>query len=268
MDRNERIVAAARRVAKLQVDATRLAAQAAMAEVNRRNLLNSSICVENVARTCETGYREICRTSAIAVAEIEGELAPHHAVRLGEILREYQAQVLGIYQQRASRSGIKQRVDTRRADLQKVLDEILKGTIDDFEIGIAGGVNVKKQKAVVSIDNRGGTGQFAVYSPHASQAVGYDQMSSGTIDLAALLDLLRQIRDEVAERGVASDTRVKIEDAILNVEREAQLPAPDRNRVFRLLRAVGTRAEQFGISIAANLVTAYLETKGLSLNGG
>ena len=196
MDRDEKIAAAARRAAKLEVEATRrAAAQAAVAEVNRRGLLSSSMCVENVAQMCESGYRKISHAAANVVAEIEGEDAPQHTGRLDEILREFQAQVLGIYQQHASRSGIKQRVENRRADVQRVLDEILKETVADLELGIAGGVNVRKRKSGVSIDNRGGSGQFIFDSPNALQVVGRDQASSGSIDRAALRDLLGQVRE-------------------------------------------------------------------------
>lgn len=189
MDRDEKIAAAARRAAKLEVEATRRAAQAAVAEVS------SSMCVENVAQMCESGYRKISHAAANVVAEIEGEDAPQHTGRLDEILREFQAQVLGIYQQHASRSGIKQRVENRRADVQRVLDEILKETVADLELGIAGGVNVRKRKSGVSIDNRGGSGQFIFDSPNALQVVGRDQASSGSIDRAALRDLLGQVRE-------------------------------------------------------------------------
>jgi hypothetical protein len=259
MDRNEKVAAAALRAARLKAKETRQAAQAVVADLNRRNLLPSSICVENVARACESGYREICHAAAVVVAEIEGEHAPRHAMRLTETLRELQAEVLGIYQEHASKSGMKPRVDSRRVDLQKTLDEILKGTVADLELGIAGGVNVRKQKSSVSIDNRGGSGQFIFDSPNASQIVGRDQVSSGSIHPPALMELLRQIREDVAKLEVAPEAKAEIDDALISAEREIASPTSDSHRTLRLLRALGTRLEQVGIGVAATLVASYLQ---------
>ena len=143
------------------------------------------MCVDNVAQECELGYGETCHTAAVTIAEIEGENASQHVPRFIDILRELQVQVLGIYQQHASKSGMKQRVDSRRVDLQETLDELLGGAVADLELGIAGGMNVMKQKSPVSIDNRGGSGQFIFDSPNASQVIGRDQASSGGIASAA-----------------------------------------------------------------------------------
>jgi hypothetical protein len=262
MNLDDKVVAAALRAAKLKVEATRQAARAAVADLNRRNMLRSSMCVENVAQACEFGYREICHATAVVVAEIEGEYALRHTTQLTGALRELQAQVLGIYQQHASASGMKQLVDSRQVDLQRALDETLKGVVADLELGIAGGVNVRKQKSGVSIDNRGGSGQFIFDSPNASQVVGRDQASNGSVDSAALIDLLRQIREEVAKVEVVPEARAEIEDALVNAEREIASPTPDANRTLRLVRALGTRLEQFGISVASSLVASYLQSLG------
>jgi hypothetical protein len=267
MDRNERIAASVRRAAKLKVEATRRDAQTAMYDAARRGILHSSMHVENVERTCVAGYREICQAAAVVIAEIEGADAPQHAARLDEILREAQADLLEIFHQHASpgRSGghMKQFVDTRRPYLREVLDQSLQGTVADLELGIAGGVNVMKQKSGVSIDNRGGSAQVIVDSPNASQTVGRDQMSSGSIDPAAIMELLREVRDEVAKVEVAPDARDEIQDAIVNAEREVASPTPDSSRTLRLLWALSTRLEQFGIGVAASLLAAYLQAKRL-----
>jgi hypothetical protein len=259
---NEKVAAAALRAAKLKVEATRQAARAVVVDLNRRNVLRSSVCVEKVAQAVESGYREICHAAAVAVAEIEGEHAPRHSANLTETLRELQPQVLEIYQQHASASGMKQRVDSRRVEIQKALDEMMKGTVADLELGIAGGVNIRKQKSGVSIDNRGGSGQFIFDSPKASQVIGRDQVSSGNIDPRPVMDLLRQVREEVAKLEVVPEARAEIEDALVNAEREIAWLTPDSNRTLRLLRALGTRLEQVGIGVAASLVASYLQGVG------
>ena len=256
------VAAAALRAAKPKVDATRQAAQAVVADLNRRNFLRSSVCIENVAQACEFGYREICFAAAVIVAEIEVERGPRHATSLTEALRELQTQVLAIYQQYASKSGMKPRVDARRVDLQKALDEILKGAVADLEFGMAGGVTPKRQKSGVSIDDRGGSGQFIFDRPNPSQLVGCDRASSGSIDPAALMDLFRQVREEVAKVEVVPEAGAEIEDAVVNAEREMASPTPDSKRTFRLLRALGTRLEQFGIGVASSLVASYLRGHG------
>ena len=220
------------------------------------------MCIENVAQACKSGYREICSAAAVIVAEIEVERGPGHATSLTDALRELQAQVLAIYQQYASKSGMKPRVEGRRVDLQKALDEILQGAVADLELGRAGGGTPKRQKSGVSIDDRGGSGQLIVDSPNALSIVGCDQASSGSIDPAALMDLFRQVRAEVAKVEVVPEARDEIEDAVVNAEREIASPTPDAKRTFRLLRALGTRLEQFGISIAASLVAPYLRGHG------
>jgi hypothetical protein len=267
MDRNDKIAASARRAANLKVEATRCKAQAAMFDAARRNILRSSINVQNVERACVAGYHEMCEAAAVAITEIEGAEAPQHASRLDEILRALQADVLEIFHQHASpgRSGgyMKQYVDARRPRLREALDQILMGTVADFELGIAGGANVNKQKSGVSIDNRGGSAQVIIDSPNASQTVGRDQTSSVGIDPPAVVKLLQEVRDEVAKVEVAPDARDEIEDAIVNAEREVASQTPDSDRTFRLLRALGMRLEQFGIGVAAGLLAAYLQAKGL-----
>jgi hypothetical protein len=258
MDRADKVVAAALRAAKLKVEAARRAAQAVVADLNRRNVLRSSMCVENAAEACEAGYHEICHAAAIVVAEIEGEHAPRHAANLTGALRELQAQVLEIYQQHASPSGMKPLVDRRQVNLQRALDETLKGVVADLELGIVGGVHVRKQKSGVSIDNRGGSGQFIFDSPNASQVVGRDQGSKVSIDPDSLMDLLRNVREEIAKLEAPPEATAEIKDALVNAEREIASPTPDANRMFRLLRALGTRLEQFGMNVASSLVASYL----------
>ena len=99
---------------------------------------------------------------------------------------------------------------------------------------------------------------FIFDSPNPSQIVGRNRASSGSIDPAALMDLFRQVREEVAKVEVVPEAVAEIEDAVVNAEREIASPAPNSNRTFRLLRALGTRLEQFGISVASNLVASYL----------
>jgi hypothetical protein len=153
---------------------------------------------------------------------------------------------------------MKQRVDAGLLDLRNVTEGVQKGVLADLEVGIAGGVNVKKQKSGVSIDNRGGGGQFILDSPNASQFVGRDQSTSTGIDTTALMQLLRQVREVLAKVEVTPDSRAEIEDALVNAEREITSPMPDPSRAIRLLRALGTRLEQFGIGVAASLVGSYL----------
>jgi hypothetical protein len=263
MDRSEKIAAAAQRAAKFKVEATHRAAQAAMHEAARRGILQSSMHVMNVERVCVDGYREMCNAAALTIAEIEGEDAPQHAARLREILREAQAELLSISRRPVSGGAMKNFIDGRRPHIQAAFDEILEGTVADLELGIAGGVNVRKQKTGVSIDNRGGSGQFLFDSPNASQAVGRDQVAGGSIDLATLIDILRRVREEVGTAEIAPDARNEIEDAIVNAEREIMLPSPDPSRTRRLFRALCARLEQFGISVAGSVVASYLQSKGL-----
>jgi hypothetical protein len=82
MDRNDKIAASARRAANLKVEATRCKAQAAMFDAAQRNILRSSINVQNVERACVAGYHEMCEAAAVAIAEIEGADAPQHASRI------------------------------------------------------------------------------------------------------------------------------------------------------------------------------------------
>jgi hypothetical protein len=67
----------------------------------------------------------------------------------------------------------------------------------------------------------------------------------------------------MAKVEIAPDAKAEIEDALVNSDREIASPASDFNRTFRLLRALGTRLEQFGIGVAASLVTSYPQSKGL-----
>jgi hypothetical protein len=138
VDRNEKIAASARRVAKLEVEATRREAGAAMSEAARRGVLHSSGNVHNIEQTCISGYRQVSKAAAVLIAEIEGEDAPQHAARLDEILQESQADLLEIFQYHASpgSSGgyMKQFVKSRRPHFQQALDEILQGTVADLEL--------------------------------------------------------------------------------------------------------------------------------------
>lgn len=261
MDRNDQIAASAKRAAKLKVEATRREASAAMSKAAQRGVLRSSFHVQSIELVYVQGYRDACTAAAVQIAEIEGENAPQHAARLGEILQDVQTDLLGAFRKHASpgQSGdhMEKFVSIRRRHLQETLDEILAGTVADLDLGTAGGTNVRKQKSPVSIDNRGGSGQFVLNSPNTSQSVGRDQIvSRASIDAAAIKELLCQIRAEVGSAQVAVEARDEIEDAVVNLEREVASPTPDKNRTHRLLRALGTRLEQFGISIAASLVAA------------
>jgi hypothetical protein len=263
MGRKDGITASARRAAKLKVEAVRDEAEAAVFRAARRGILSSSAHVERVERLCVVGYCEACKAAAVQIAEIEGADAPQQAANLGEILRGLEADVLGIFQHHASpgqSSGpIKHLVDTCKGRLQEALAEISQGAVADLELGTAGGVNVEKQKSGVSIDARGGAAQVIVDSPNVSQIVGRDQVSGGSNDPAALKSLLCRVRQELLKVKISPDAKVDIEDAIVNTEQEMALPTSDPSRVLRLLRTLGTRLEQFGISVAANLVSAYLQ---------
>lgn len=263
MDRDEQIAASIRRVTKLKTEAIGRESVMVVSRAVAAGGSRSSRLVLGVEEVCAAGYRAMSTAAAVQIAEIEGEDTPKHADRLGEVLREAQAGVMSVFNDRAGSAGYPDILAKRREALQQTMGETLQGTVDDLRLGIAGGVNVKKQKAGVSIDNRGGSGQFIVDSAGASQTIGRDQTTTSGIDVAELTSLLGQVRDAVGKADLSTEARDNSEDAIVSVEREISEPVPNVGRVRRLLGAVGTIARDTGVNIAAALIAGKLQQMGI-----
>jgi hypothetical protein len=264
MSRDEDITASIKNAVEQQWPAVNDSVQKFRSELAGLGAYESSRGILGIHRRCIEGYRLMCATAATHVAEIEGEDSKRHAEAIGAILKDIQPRITELFgwNAQASRSNgsLMTMASQQRSALQTEMDAEVEHIVRDLRLGMAGGMNVKKRQQFY-FDNRGGAGQFAVNSPGAMQAVGRDQIA-GVTDFASLTQLMREVRQQVADAGISPDDREVVEDAVVAVEREIEQPQPDQGRVKRLVLGVGKAVRDVGVSVTAQAIAAYAKTQG------
>jgi len=264
MSRDDDIIASVRNAVEQRFRALNDAIEKFRGEMLGRGVYQSSMTLLGMHRRCIDGYREMCTAAAAHIAEIEGEDASRHADSIGQILKDMQPRVIELFglTERGSRSsGLSLSMAAKeRTKLQAEMNAEVEHTMRDLRLGIAGGMNVKKRQQLY-INNRGGAGQFAVNSPGSTQSIGRDQIAT-TNEFSSLVQVLTDVRQQVAQAELSSDDRNAIEDAVTAVEREIVQPQPDQSRVKRLVLGVGKLIRDVGVSVAGQAITAYAKAQG------
>jgi len=262
MSRDDDIAASTRNVVEQRLSELHDGIQRVTFEAARAGRYDSSAHVLSVKRTCVDAYREICRSAAVHVAEIEGEDTSRHAHTVSQILSSIQPEIIeafGFQSQGRSSDSLMQLASAQRAELQTALDAEVEHTARDLTLGVAGGVNVKKRQQI-AIDNRGGAGQFAINSSGVTQAIGRDQIAS--TDLAGVAAFLRELRENIAAADIPVEAREALEDSLVSIEREAGSEAPNPSRLKRMFVAAGGTAKDLGVSVVAEAIAAYMKVAG------
>jgi hypothetical protein len=227
--------------------------------LNNQNGLGNSRSILYAREACQKGYRKVCTAAAVRVAEIEGEGAIDLADALDaalHVLTDEALEVFPAYNWKRYR-GFGAHVAKAEAELKEAWTRERESAIADLRVGIAGGVNVRKQHSI-HIDNRGGAAQVAVGSKGVTQ-----NMTAGIgIDARALKDLLHAVRQEVAKASLPEDQRDEIEDAIVATEREIEQKSPDEGRIKRLTIGVLKKVGEVGLPTAQKVLEHYLKGTG------
>lgn len=200
-----------------------------------------------------SAFREACDAAANRIAEVEGAAAVDYADDVPEIVEQARQTISAAFSKVAARfnrfppSAIAA-AGTPAADMERVV----AATIDDLRLGIAGGANVDRSKSrIISIDNRGGSGQFAVDSPGSQQSVGHD-LTAQASSAGDLFELVSALRLELAKGDVPAHS--DIDDAAVNLQRELQQEAPNPGRLKRLATAVGDFSVKAGAGAAGGFL--------------
>jgi hypothetical protein len=264
MSRDDDIIASVRNAVEQRFPALNDAIQKFQAGAAGRGVYLSSMTVGGTHRLCIDGYREMCVAAAAHLAEIEGEDAPRHADSIGRILKDMQPRIIELFgwdEQGARSSGSLLGMAAKlRGELQAEMSAEVENTIRDLRLGVAGGVNVKKRQQFY-IDNRGGAGQFVVNSPASTQSIGQDQ-TAVTNEFSPLLQVLADVRQQVAQAQLSADDKDAIEDAVVAVERELDQPQSDQSRLKRLVLGLGKLLRDVIVPVASQAVAAYAKAKG------
>jgi hypothetical protein len=120
-----------------------------------------------------------------------------------------------------------------------------------LELGIAGGRSVASRKPTSDISIEG-AGQVMVNSPGGKQTVSGDLLVKSGIDAKDLLTALSGLRGELT--GLAEADREKVEDAIVNVEREVASVEPSPSRIKRMVGGLVDVSGKVGISTAGGFL--------------
>jgi hypothetical protein len=238
-----------------------------VAEVHRSAAIagraNSTRFLVLVAEACKENFSNVCEAAAVRIAEIEGEAASGYADSLTEILGPLADRVVEVYKRAAGRMFANSKF---AQETEQELKEFLTGEIEDvrgdLKLGIAGGLNVKKQQSL-SIDIKGGANQLAVNSPGSNQTVGGNMVGSAGLDSKALVDVLELIRREVEASPLTIEHKEEIEDAVVLAEGEAKSDQPNEGRIKRALSTIAKKGGEVGLKIGGELVEHYLRSKGL-----
>lgn len=236
----------------------------AILEASRQGALSGSMSMFHIAKICKAGYREACEAASVRIAEALGSTSVQLADDLDNALGDLQDTAIEIYPFKTW-----QRHGGSFEDLgKKILSELeakwleeKNHVVEDLRIGIAGGVNVKKQHNV-SIDNRGGAAQIAVDSAGTVQSVQGNLTGQFGIDLSEVSSLLSEVRKALENTNLTEEARVELDDAIVVVEREIEQPQLDEGRLKRFLTRIAAKGGALAAPVVQKLVEAYLKSKG------
>jgi len=269
-NRDELIATSVNRLAERKLETVAGDLGAIVAEDARAGRLISRAHISRIEGACAAGMSAIGNACAVHIAEIEGAKSIDHIATLSNVLTNVTEKLVSLFNEYAmpgvsSQDHHFQSVTAgRRSELEAKLVDLRSEMVDNLALGIAGGKNVtKQQKPEVSVDTGGGAAQVMVNSPNAKQSVGRDQTGGVRIDLSRLRQDLVRIRAEVSEASLEPDQRDEIDDAILNIEREAEAEPQDQRRIMRFMKALCERLERFGINAAAGIAAHYV-VAGLS----
>jgi hypothetical protein len=79
------------------------------------------------------------------------------------------------------------------------------------------------------------------------------------LDAMSLLAVLSQFRRTVEASSIAAEQREALTDHAAAIEAIAQQASPDKGRVVRLVKGLMTTSKDLGVSVAAELLAAYLK---------
>lgn len=226
--------------------------------------LNSSNTVLRLAGICIGAFKKAADAAAERIAEIEQSKAIAYSDKLGPALEPFRVRAISAFKELGDgRDGAHlERLHSQQlARVDSEITSILDGLVADLSIGIAGGVNVDREKSrIIAINNSNGNGQFTIDSNHVTQSVGRD-MNAG-VAVQDLVALISEFQKKLADEALTDEAKADLEDAALNAEREISGPAPDPARVARLTGKLKELSEKIGTSalggIAARIVTAAI----------
>lgn len=164
------VLASAERAAAKVIGPLPQAYNAATSRASAAGALGNSRTYLVMMEAAKDAYSAACEAAAMRVAEIVGKDAPAYADELRTMLSRLLDTVLSEYGQIVERHTARFSSTAAKSlgseAVRPALAAALEGTIADLKVGIAGGANVDKEKSrIIHIDNRGGSGQFAVDSP-------------------------------------------------------------------------------------------------------
>jgi hypothetical protein len=228
------------------LDSERLKAVAAVQETtlsaSRNGNLGGSTYFIQAAQAVIACFRDAAEKSAVRLAEITQADATSYIELLRAALLAAAPKFAAAYSDGVGNSSIAGYRESLGAEVNREINEAIQGVVEDLSLGLAGGINVDKNKSrIIAIDNRGGHGQFAFDNRHVSQTI-VDNSQHG-IDAAAIEAVLAALNSALSTAPVTREEADQIADEVVAVQRELMSPKPDVGRLKRMLLRLGQFSE-------------------------